>query len=64
MLAGEGMAILPIVEAEMWAAIRADRDPEADEIDLRLDEEGFPSWARGAAAVAIQRTLDTLATTP
>ncbi|HSP53617.1 MAG TPA: ROK family protein [Cryobacterium sp.] len=63
-LAGEGLAILPIVEAEMWAAIRADRDPEAVEIDLRLDEEGFPSWARGAAAVAIQRTLDTLATTP
>lgn len=62
-LAGEGMSMLPVVEGEVWAAIHADRDPEADEIDLRLDDEGFPSWARGAAAAAIQQTLDTLATT-
>jgi len=62
-LAGEGLGFLAHVRAEMDAAIRADRDPEAAEVDILLDASGFLSWAQGAAAVAIQRTMDTLATT-
>ena len=63
-LAGEGLGMLSIATGDMLAAIRADRDPEAAEIKLLIDEDGFISWARAAAAVAIQRTLDTLATAP
>jgi len=46
----------------MDAAILADRDPEAAEVDVLLDASGFISWAQGAAAVAIQHTMDTLTT--
>lgn len=63
-LAGEGLGMLSIAEGDMMEAIRADRDPEAAEINLLIDEDGFISWARAAAAVAIQRTLDALATAP
>ncbi|WP_394769441.1 ROK family protein [Lacisediminihabitans sp.] len=63
-LAGEGLGILSVADEAMRAAIGADRDPEAAPIDLRVDEDGFVSWARGAAAIAIQRTLDALATAP
>ena len=63
-LAGEGLGVLSVAGDEMRAAMAADRDPEATPIDLRIDEDGFMSWARGAAAIAIQRTLDTLATAP
>ncbi|TFB52316.1 ROK family transcriptional regulator [Cryobacterium tagatosivorans] len=63
-LGGEGLGVLSIAGDDMRAAIRADRDPEAAEITLLIDEDGFISWARAAAAIAIQRTLDTLATTP
>lgn len=63
-LAGEGLGMLSIAADDMRAAIRDDRDPEAAEIKLLVDEDGFISWARAAAAVAIQRTLDTLATAP
>lgn len=60
-LAGEGLGFLEIVRAEMDAAILADRDPEAAEVDVLLDASGFISWAQGAAAIAIQHTMDTLA---
>lgn len=60
-LAGEGLGFLEIVRADMDAAIRADRDPEAAEVEVLLDPSGFISWAQGAAAIAIQRTMDTLA---
>jgi predicted NBD/HSP70 family sugar kinase len=63
-LAGEGLGILSVAEDSMMVAIQADRDPEATAIDLRIDEDGFISWARGAAAIAIQRALDTMATAP
>jgi len=46
---------------DMDAAILADRDPDAREVDVVTDASGFISWAQGAAAVAIQRTMDTLA---
>ena len=60
-LAGEGLGFLDIVRGEMDAAILADRDPEAARVDVLLDPSGFISWAQGAAAIAIQRTVDTLA---
>ena len=61
-LAGEGLGFLEIGRPEMDAAILADRDPEAAEVDVLLDASGFISWAQGAAAVAIQHTMDTLTT--
>ena len=60
-LAGEGLGFLEVARAEMDAAILADRDPEAVEVDVLLEASGFISWAQGAAAIAIQRTMDTLA---
>ena len=63
-LAGEGLGILSVAEDNIMAAIHADRDLEAPEINLLIDDGGFIAWARAAAAIAIQRTLETLATTP
>jgi predicted NBD/HSP70 family sugar kinase len=63
-LAGEGLGFLALVRGEMDAAILADRDPDARAVDVVTDGSGFISWAQGAAAVAIQRTMDTLATAP
>ncbi|WBM81015.1 ROK family transcriptional regulator [Cryobacterium breve] len=62
-LAGEGLSILTVAGDVMRAAIRDDRDAEAAAIDLRIDENGFTSWARGAAAIAIQQAVDALAVT-
>ena len=63
-LAGEGLGILSVARDDLDAGILADRDPEATVVDLRIDDSGFTSWARGAAASAIQSTLDALASTP
>jgi hypothetical protein len=41
-------------------AIDADRDPRADAIELYVDDSGFTAWARGAAAVAIQASVERL----
>jgi len=60
-LAGEGLGFLAVSRRDMDAAILADRDPDAREVDVVTDASGFISWAQGAAAVAIQRTMDTLA---
>ncbi|PXA71777.1 ROK family protein [Cryobacterium arcticum] len=61
-LAGEGLGFLAVSRSAMDAAILADRDPDARPLDVVTDASGFISWAQGAAAVAIQRTMDTLAT--
>jgi predicted NBD/HSP70 family sugar kinase len=63
-LAGEGLGILSVAEDAMLAALRVDRDSEAAEIALLIEDDGFISWARAAAAIAIRRTIDTLATAP
>lgn len=60
-LAGEGMSLLTVAHDDVTAAIAADRDPGATTVKLLVDDSGFTSWARGAAAVAIQGTLDSLA---
>lgn len=41
----------------MEEAIRQSRDPLASDLDLRIIDEDPFLWARGAAAVAIQRTV-------
>lgn len=63
-LAGEGLGILSFADEEMRMAVSADRDTEAAPVTILIDDEGFIAWARAAAAVAIQQTLDALATTP
>ncbi len=60
-LAGEGISILELGRAELDDAICAHRDRDARSIDVRIDESGFTSWARGAAVVAIQHGVHSLA---
>jgi len=57
-LSGEGVSLLTIVHDRVLAAAAAGRDPHANPIDLIVDGSGFRAWARGAAAVAIQSTMD------
>lgn len=59
-LAGEGMGLFAVAEERIRAAVEADRDPRADPIELYVDDTGFPAWARGAAAVAIQAAVERL----
>ncbi len=63
-LSGEGLALLDVAEPQMREQLAADRDPEAHELDIRLDRGGFPLWARGAATIAIQSSLRRLLTEP
>ena len=59
-LAGEGIGLWSIVSDEIVAAAHRDRDPEATPIRISVDTTGESSWARGAAAVAIQHSLASL----
>jgi predicted NBD/HSP70 family sugar kinase len=59
-LSGEGMALWDVVGDVALAALAADRDPEATPVEVFVDDAGFASWARGAAAVAIQAALGRL----
>jgi len=59
-LAGEGIGLWPLVAAEATAAARRDRDPDAAPLRIEVDDAGVSSWARGAAATAIQASLDRL----
>lgn len=56
-LAGEGLGLWRIAEPKIRAAVAADRDPLAETVDILVDDAGFGSWARGAAAVAIQAAV-------
>lgn len=56
-LSGEGIGMVDLVAAEVRAGIAADRDPEASEVRIAVQPTDFTQWARGAAAVAIQRSL-------
>lgn len=60
-LAGEGIGVLSVARSDVMSSMLADRDREAGVIGLLVDDSGFTSWARGAAAIAIQATLDELA---
>ena len=56
-VSGEGIAILDVAEAELADALLENRDADAHPLDVRYDRSDFGSWARGAAAVAIQAAL-------
>lgn len=56
-LSGEGVGLWRVAGEVALAALAADRDPDASEVVVHVDEAGFDSWARGAAAVAIQGAL-------
>lgn len=61
-LSGEGIGLFLAVEPTVRAAAAERRDPEAAELDFvptpdNLASSDFAEWARGAAAVAIERTL-------
>jgi hypothetical protein len=59
-LSGDGLGMLEFAETELREQLAVDRDPEASPLDLRIDRRGFPNWARGAAAVAIERSIPRL----
>lgn len=61
-LTGEGIRLAEVGWDRLVASIREHRNPEASEVDLLLVKDDPTLWARGAAAVAIQRTV--LATLP
>ncbi|XVS60963.1 ROK family protein [Actinosynnema sp. CA-299493] len=61
-LTGEGIRLAQVAEARVRAGITQARHAEASPIDLRFLNDDPTLWARGAAAVAIQRTV--LATLP
>lgn len=56
-LTGEGIRLAHVGRHRMEEAIRQSRDPLASDLDLRIIDEDPFLWARGAAAVAIQRTV-------
>ena len=59
-LSGEGVGLWTIVSDIALAALAEDRDPDAMPVEVHVDDAGFASWARGAAAVAIQAALGRL----
>lgn len=59
-LSGEGIPLFHVVEDRVRAAAAAGRDAQAAPLDIHVDDSGFRAWARGAAAVAIQASIDTL----
>jgi predicted NBD/HSP70 family sugar kinase len=56
-LSGEGMELADVASDKIDAAIAYHRDPEATPIRLRHQPTDFGEWARGAAAVVIQRSI-------
>lgn len=56
-LSGEGVGLWSVAGDTALAALAGDRDPEASEVVVHVDDAGFDPWARGAAAVAIQGAL-------
>ncbi|ASN39146.1 MarR family transcriptional regulator [Arthrobacter sp. 7749] len=54
-LGGEGVELFTRFEATVRAALAADRDPEAQDVRIAVLGVEFDLWARGAAAVAIQK---------
>ncbi|WP_158862160.1 ROK family transcriptional regulator [Leifsonia sp. AG29] len=56
-LSGDGIALWEHESERVLASLRADRDPEALPVEVRVDTSGFEAWSRGAAALAIQSYL-------
>lgn len=56
-LTGEGIRLARVSEQSLLAGITQARQPEASPLDLRILDDDPTLWARGAAAVAIQRAV-------
>lgn len=56
-VSGEGVRLAQLALPSIREAIARDRDPNADPVDLVVQDYDSDLWARGAAAVAIQRQL-------
>lgn len=56
-LTGEGIRLAEVGWDRLLAAVAAGRSPEASALDVRLMADDPTLWARGAASVAIQRTV-------
>lgn len=52
---GEGIELAQVARAAVDAGLEQDRDPAASAVDLRIETDNIDQWARGAAAIAIQR---------
>jgi predicted NBD/HSP70 family sugar kinase len=62
-LSGEGVGLWNVVADQIASTARDGRDPEATPLEILVNDHGVSSWARGAAAVAIQHTLARLTLT-
>ncbi len=58
-VAGEGVDLAAVVEDRVRALIATEREPAATPLEVQLEWEGTTQWARGAAAVAVQRYVST-----
>lgn len=56
-LTGEGVRLAHVGRTHLMQAIAQMRDPIASQLDVRVIDDDPLLWARGAAAVAIQRTV-------
>lgn len=56
-LGGDGIALWDAASDAIRAAAVAERDPDAAPLELIVDRSGFSAWARGAAALAVQRVV-------
>jgi predicted NBD/HSP70 family sugar kinase len=57
LLTGEGIRLAQVAHERLNAGIAQARQPEASPLDLRILDDDPTLWGRGAAAVAIQRTV-------
>lgn len=57
LLTGEGIRLARVAQERLHRGIAQARQPEASPLDLRILDDDPSLWARGAAAVAIQRTV-------
>lgn len=63
-LSGEGIGLWTVAEPIVRRAARSQRDPEAAPLNIIVDAQTFDVWARGAAAIAIERAVTRLAQSP
>lgn len=56
-LTGEGIRLAEVGWVRLLAGIDASRNPQAAAVDIRVIPDDPMLWARGAASVAIQRTV-------
>ncbi len=59
-LGGEGTGLWQVAEEEILHELQRYRDPEAEPVQVLVDENGFGSWAQGSSAVALLEYLEGL----